>query len=241
MRIALAGYGKMGKTIERIALERGHEISLRTGRANQDELNRDKLSGTDVVIEFSSPESAFGNVSKCLAVGIPVVCGSTGWNEQLEQANALCIAHQTAFLHASNFSIGVNIFFSINAALARIMNTYPEYEVTLEEIHHTHKKDAPSGTAISIAEKILANLNRKNIWVNTQPKAPNELSIIAHRVGEVPGTHSVKYHSPIDDIELIHTAHNREGFALGAVVAAEFLKGKQGIFKMSDVLGLKDC
>ncbi|HTN18053.1 MAG TPA: 4-hydroxy-tetrahydrodipicolinate reductase [Chitinophagaceae bacterium] len=241
MKIALAGYGKMGKAIERIAIERGHEITLRTGRANQEELNRDKLSGTDVVIEFSSPEAAFGNVSRCLSAGVPVVCGTTGWNAQLAEAEALCLAHRSAFLQASNFSIGVNVFFALNGILARMMNAYPEYEVTLEETHHIHKKDAPSGTAISIAEKILANLDRKKKWTETQPNTPDELSIIAHRAGEVPGTHVVKYHSPIDDIELIHTAHNRDGFALGAVVAAEFLKGKQGIFKMSDVLGLKDC
>ena len=238
MKIALIGYGKMGKTIERIAQERGHVIVLRISSSNQNDLIKENLIKADVAIEFTNPESAFENVQKSLQAGLPIVCGSTGWNDKLELARKTCIEHDAALLQSSNFSIGVNVFFEINALLAQMMNAYPEYEVSIEETHHTHKKDAPSGTAISIAERILENLNRKKIWVKTQPKEDNELSIIAHRIDEVPGTHSVKYSSAIDDIELIHTAHNRDGFALGAVVAAEFLAGKKGVFNMKDVLGL---
>lgn len=238
MKIALVGYGKMGRTIERIALERGHEVVLRISSSNQNDLNKDNLASADVVIEFTNPEAAFDNVRKCLMTGTPVVCGSTGWNEKLEEAYKICLENNTAMLQSSNFSIGVNVFFEINKLLAQIMNQYPNYEVSIEETHHTHKKDAPSGTAITIAERIMEQLDRKKTWSITQPFAPNELSIIAHRIDEVPGTHNVKYSSDIDEIELIHTAHNRDGFALGAVVAAEFLQGKKGIFKMKDVLGL---
>lgn len=238
MKIALVGYGKMGKTIERIALERGHEIVLKITSKNQDDLNTANLSNADTVIEFTNPESAFKNVSTCLSNGVPVVCGSTGWNEQLAQAKQICLNNNTAFLQSSNFSIGVNIFFQINAKLASMMNAYPNYQVSIEETHHTHKKDAPSGTAITIAEKIIRELDRKNNWTITQPSAANELSIKAYRIDEVPGTHSVKYSSDIDDIEMIHTAHNRDGFAMGAVIAAEFLKDKKGFFDMNDVIGL---
>lgn len=238
MKIALVGYGKMGKTIERIAIDRGHEIVLRISSSNRNELDQEHLSQADVVIEFTNPEAAFENVQKCLSAGKPVVCGSTGWNDKLAEAQKICLDNNTALLQSSNFSIGVNVFFEINSILAKIMNVYPEYEVSIDETHHTHKKDAPSGTAITIAEKILENLDRKKLWVKTQPNDPQELSITAYRIDEVPGTHLVKYSSAIDDIELTHTAHNRDGFALGAVVAAEFLHGKKGIFEMKDVLGL---
>ena len=238
MRIALVGYGKMGKAIERIAVERGHEVVLKITTANQEDLNSTHLKLADVVIEFTNPEAAFQNVEKCLSAGLPVVCGSTGWNDKLELAYAICATHHAAMLQASNFSIGVNVFFEINAILAKMMNAYPEYEVVIEETHHTHKKDAPSGTAITLAERLLENIGRKNSWVNTQPNDVNELSILSHRIDEVPGTHLVKYSSAIDDIELVHTAHNRDGFALGAVVAAEFLKDKKGIYSMKDVLGI---
>lgn len=238
MKIALVGYGKMGKTIERIALERGHEVVLRISSSNQSDLNKENLANADVVIEFTNPEAAFDNVRKCLMAGTPVVCGSTGWNEKLEEAYKICLENNTAMLQSSNFSIGVNVFFEINKLLAQIMNQYPNYEVSIEETHHTHKKDAPSGTAITIAERILEQLDRKKTWSITQPFVPSELSIVAHRIDEVPGTHNVKYSSDIDEIELIHTAHNRDGFALGAVITAEFLQGKKGIFKMKDVLGL---
>lgn len=238
MKIALVGYGKMGKTIEQIATARGHEVVLKISSSNRNELVTEKLLQADVAIEFTNPESAFENVSACLAAGLPVVCGSTGWNTQLERAKEICLSNHTALLQSSNFSIGVNVFFELNATLARMMNAYPEYDVTIEETHHTHKKDAPSGTAISIAEKILPFLERKKTWTATQPNATDELSITAHRIDEVPGKHQVRYHSAIDDIELIHTAHNRDGFALGAVVSAEFIIGKRGIFTMKDVLGI---
>ena len=238
MKIALVGYGKMGKTIERVALERGHEVVLRVSSTNQNELYKEHLSKADVVIEFTNPEAAFENVQKCLSAGIPVVCGSTGWNGKLEEAYKICADNNTALLQSSNFSIGVNLFFEMNAMLAKMMNAHSQYEVSIEETHHTHKKDAPSGTAITIAEKIIENLHRKKIWVKTQPNDANELSILAHRIDEVPGTHLVKYSSAIDDIEMVHTAHNRDGFALGAVIAAEFLKGKKGNFSMKDVLAL---
>lgn len=238
MKIALVGYGKMGKTIERIALERGHEIVLRISLDNRNDMNTDHLKKADVVIEFTSPESAFDNVRQCLQMGLPVVCGSTGWNDKLEEAQQICLANNTALLQSSNFSIGVNIFFQINALMAKMMNAYPEYELSLSETHHTHKKDAPSGTAITIAERILENLDRKKSWTITQPFSPNELSIKSYRIDEVPGTHTVTYSSTVDDIELTHTAHNRDGFALGAVISAEFLVNKKGIFSMKDVLGL---
>jgi 4-hydroxy-tetrahydrodipicolinate reductase len=238
MKIALVGYGKMGKAIEQIALKRGHDVFLKISSSNQHEFTNENIANADVIIEFTGPESAFSNVEKGLSAGKPVVCGSTGWNEKLQIAKALCESNGTALLQASNFSIGVNVFFEINTMLAKMMNAYPEYEVSIEETHHTHKKDSPSGTAITIAERLLSNIENKNIWVNTQPNQSDELSIISHRVDEVPGTHLVKYSSEIDDIELIHTAHNRDGFALGAVVAAEFLIGRKGVYTMKDVLGL---
>lgn len=238
MKIALVGYGKMGKAIERIALERGHEVVLRIDSKNRGLLQTPEIKHADVVIEMTNPEAAFENVSACLKAGVPVVCGSTGWNDKLQEAQDIALSHDVAFLQTSNFSIGVNIFFSINATLAAVMNQYPQYEVSMEEVHHVHKKDKPSGTAITLAERIIRHLDRKKSWVESQPGEPDLLSIHPIREDEAPGTHAVRYSSPIDDIELIHTAHNRDGFALGAVVAAEFLKGKTGIYGMNDVLGL---
>lgn len=240
MNIALIGYGKMGHVIERIAQERGHNIVLRITTANKNELNADNLKRVDAAIEFTNPSSAKGNVLRCIEAGVPVVCGSTGWSAEEEIANAVK-KYNTAYLQASNFSIGVNIFFEVNKLLAKLMNEQPGYEVTIEETHHAQKKDAPSGTAITLAEQILANINRKQKWALAEDgntNTANELAITAHRIENVPGTHTIKYSSPIDDIELIHTAHNRDGFALGAVLAAEFIKNKQGIFTMSDVLGI---
>lgn len=238
MKIALIGYGKMGQAIERIALHRGHEVCLKITSKNPEDFIPEKLTQADVVIEFTRPDAALDNVSKCFAAGLPVVCGTTGWNETIATANELCKQHDAAFLQASNFSIGVNVFFEINSILASMMNHYPQYEVSIEEVHHVHKKDAPSGTAITIAERILDHLARKKTWTLAQPFAQEDLSITAHRLDEYPGTHTVKYSSAIDDIELTHRAHNREGFAEGAVVAAEFLCGKKGLFTMKDVLGL---
>ncbi|WP_344823723.1 4-hydroxy-tetrahydrodipicolinate reductase [Rurimicrobium arvi] len=238
MKIALVGYGKMGKAIERIALSRGHEIVLRISSQNRQLLFSETIKEADVVIEMTNPEAAFDNVKACLDAGVSVVCGSTGWNNEVPAAKQLAEEKGVAFLQTSNFSIGVNVFFSINEVLADIMNKYPEYEVSMEEVHHIHKKDKPSGTAITLAERIIAHLDRKKRWEESQPGAAEVLSIHPVREDEAPGTHSVKYSSAIDDIELIHTAHNRDGFAQGAVVAAEFIAGKKGVYTMRDVLGL---
>jgi len=237
MNIALIGYGKMGKAIEKIALQRGHEIVLRISRSvNPQEFTAENLAKADVAIEFTSPESALENVTRIMEWGVPVVCGSTGWNRTLYLAKEKCLETGQAFLQASNFSIGVNIFFEINKQLAAIMNDWQEYDVRMEEIHHTEKKDAPSGTAITIAEQILENLKRKKHWVEGKAPAEDEIEIVALRQPDVPGTHSVTYTSAIDDIEIRHTAHNREGFALGAVLAAEYIRKRKGIFTMKDVL-----
>lgn len=238
MNIALVGYGKMGKAIERIAQERGHNIVLKIATANRHEFTAENLQRADVVIEFTNPEVAKENVEVCLKAGVPVVCGSTGWNEGLSHAEYTAVENKTAFLWASNFSVGVNLFFELNKQLARLMNDHEEYNVSVEETHHTQKKDAPSGTAITIAEGILDHLERKNRWTKEQEENPQDIAIVAHRIENIPGTHVVKYTSDIDDIEITHTAHNREGFAKGAVLAAEFLAGKQGVFTMKDVLGL---
>lgn len=236
MRIALIGYGKMGQLIEEIALEKGHTITLRITEENITDFTAANLADTDVAIEFTAPHAAYENVKKCIDFGVPVVCGSTGWNAQLPEIKAYCQAKGGAFLHSSNFSIGVNIFFEVNSLLAKLMAKQPSYEVTVKEIHHTQKKDAPSGTAVTLAEQILQHITRKQNWVNTAEASPNELPIISERIDPAPGTHHVKYSSAIDDIEIIHTAHNRKGFASGAVLAAEFLKDKKGVFSMKDVL-----
>jgi 4-hydroxy-tetrahydrodipicolinate reductase len=238
MKIALIGYGKMGHMIEEIAAERGHQIVLTINVDNTEDFIKEKIAGADVAIEFTAPAIAYDNVRRCLDFGVPVVSGSTGWNENIEAARSFCLQKGGAFLHASNFSIGVNIFFQVNKLLARLMASQPSYEVSLKEIHHTEKKDAPSGTAVTLAEQVMANVSRKRSWVNTPSQKPGELSIISERIDPAPGTHHVKYTSEIDDIEIIHTAHNRKGFALGAVLAAEFLAGKKGVFTMDDVLKL---
>ena len=239
MKIALIGYGKMGQMIEAIALERGHEIVLKIHIDNTEEFTKENIAGADVAIEFTAPEVAYQNVLSCIEFGVPVVSGSTGWNENISKAKERCLEKGGAFLHASNFSIGVNIFFQVNKLLARLMASQPEYDVTLKEIHHTQKKDAPSGTAVTLAEQVLEGVNRKKDWVNEPSSNPDDLLIISERTDPAPGTHFVKYSSDIDDIEIIHTAHNRKGFALGAVLAAEFLAGKKGVFGMDDVLALK--
>lgn len=234
MKIALLGYGKMGQAIEKIALERGHEIVLKIGSKNKEAASSDNLSNADVVIEFTNPESAFENVSKSLRAGVPVVCGSTGWNNQVAEAQRICTENNTAFLQASNFSIGVNLFFELNKMAAKLMQPHSAYTVSVSETHHTQKLDAPSGTAITIAEQIIAAYPQLDSW-SLEPNN-KQLHISAFRVDEVPGTHVVKYASEIDDIELTHTAHSRAGFAMGAVVAAEYIRNKQGIFSMHDVL-----
>lgn len=238
MNIALIGYGKMGKAIEEIALERGHKIVLKINDENLKDFTKENTGKADVAIEFTSPHSAFDNIKKIIEYGVPVVCGSTGWTERINEINDYCKEQNGSFLYASNFSVGVNIFFELNKKLAALMAPHAEYNISMEEIHHTQKKDAPSGTAITLAEQILEQVQRKTKWVNEQSNDAAELPIISKREDPAPGTHSIKYSSPIDDIEIIHTAHNRQGFALGAVLAAEFIKGKKGIFSMKEVLGL---
>lgn len=237
MRIALIGYGKMGQLIEKIAIERGHEIVLKIHIDNTEEFTKKNLEEADVAIEFTGPESAYENIKKCIDFDLPVVSGSTGWNDKIESIKTYCIEKNGAFLHTSNFSIGVNIFFEVNKYLAKLMASFNKtYDVSLKEIHHTQKKDSPSGTAVTLAEQIIQNFKNKKNWVNKHSNSSEDLSIISERVDPAPGTHLVKYSSEIDDIEIIHTAHNREGFALGAVQAAEYIHDKKGIFTMQDVL-----
>lgn len=238
MKIALIGYGKMGQAIEKVALQRGHTIVLKISIDNTEDNTVENLRKADVAIEFTGPESAFDNISKCFEAGVPVVSGSTGWLNRYEEAVWNCNSTRGALLYASNFSIGVNIFFEVNKRLAELMATQKEYDVTVEETHHTQKKDAPSGTAITLAEQILAVSPFKKKWVNQATDTAGELQIVSLREDPAPGTHSIKYHSAVDDIEIIHTAHNRTGFALGAVLAAEFLYSREGVYSMKDVLGL---
>ena len=238
MRIALIGYGKMGHMIEEIAVQRGHEVVLRIDVSNQQDFTKENISKADVAIEFTGPDSAFENVTKCIEFGIPTVSGSTGWNNQIDEAKSLCKQKNGSFLHTSNFSIGVNIFFEVNKWLAKLMASHPGYDVTMKEIHHTQKKDAPSGTAVTLAEQILSNFPGKKNWVNQPAENKEQLSIISERIDPAAGTHEVKYSSEVDDIEIIHTAHSRKGFALGAVQAAEYIADKKGIFSMKDVLNI---
>ena len=238
MRIALIGYGKMGRAIEEVALQRGHEIVIKIDQPNLHEFTKENFAIAEAAIEFTSPHSAFENVKKCLDFGTPVVCGSTGWTDRLEEMKKICADKNGSFIYSSNYSVGVNIFFEINKKLAALMAPHKEYEVILEETHHTQKKDAPSGTAITLAEQILEQVKRKKQWVNELSDHPEDLEIISQRVDPAPGTHSVKYSSAIDTIEIIHTAHNRKGFASGAVLAAEFAKDNKGFFTMKEVLNL---
>ena len=233
MKIALVGYGKMGKIIDEIATKRGHEVVARLNETP----TKDNLNNPDVVIEFSSPESAFGNIKFCLENKIPVVAGTTGWLEKKPEVEKIALENETGFLYGSNFSLGVNLFFALNEKLAEMMAPFQnDYSCQLEEIHHIHKLDAPSGTAISIAEGIFKHSDFKS-WKLDETQG-TELGITAIREGEVPGTHSVYYRSEVDEIEIKHTAFNRNGFALGAVIAAEWLPGKVGNFGMKEVLGL---
>ena len=234
MKIALLGYGKMGKVIEQIALDRGHEIVLKKDQNN----TFDGLENADVAIDFSVPDSAVTNISSCLEKGIPVISGTTGWLVDYQNMVDLCQKNNGSFIYASNFSLGVNVFFELNDYLAKMMANLKQYQVSMEEIHHTQKLDAPSGTAITLAEGIIKNTNYTQ-WTLENPKA-NEIQIEAKRIENVPGTHSIFYDSTVDQIEIKHTAHSREGFALGAVVAAEWLIGKKGVFSMKDVLGLEN-
>ncbi len=234
MKIALLGYGKMGKTIERIAIERGHEIVLRISK----DIEAHDLNLADVAIDFSIPKAALNNIITCCKNKLPVISGTTGWLEDYQKAVNVCEEEESAFLYASNFSIGVNLFFDLNEKLARLMEPFGEYKVAIEEIHHTQKLDSPSGTAITLAEQIVANSSLTG-WKPEQA-ANNEIPVYSKRVDAVPGTHTVYYTSKADTLEIKHTAHSREGFALGAVIAAEWLQDKKGVFTMKDVLsGLK--
>ena len=240
LHIALIGYGKMGKAIEEAAILAGHHIALKITSQNTDELTAANLSSCNVAIEFTTPDKAAGNILTCINAGIPVVCGTTGWLEQLPAVQQYCADNNGSLLYASNFSIGVNIFFEINKKLAFLMAAREEYDVTIEEIHHTAKKDSPSGTAITIADQILASLPRKKYWANDALQQEQaQLTITSKRIDPTPGTHKVKYSSVADEIEIIHTAHSRKGFAEGALIAATFIKDKKGIFTMKDVLGIR--
>jgi len=233
MKIALLGYGRMGKTIEKIALKRGHEIVLKIDKENV----AYNLSNADIAIDFSIPTAAFSNIQNCINNNIPVISGTTGWLENYDEIVDLCNQKNGAFIYASNFSLGVNIFFELNKNLAKMMRNLNQYNISLEEIHHTKKLDAPSGTAISLAEGIIENTDKKS-WTLGDSTKKNEISIIAKRIPDVPGTHIVSYQSEVDSLEIKHTAHSRDGFALGAIIAAEWLVNKKGIYTMKDVLGL---
>ena len=238
MNVALIGYGKMGHEIERILVERGHQIVLIIDVNNTQDLNAEKLSEADVAIEFTTPGTAYGNVVTCLECGVPVVCGTTAWLDKLPQIEALCKVKNGVFFYASNYSVGVNIFFEINRRLAELMNAFPEYDVTVEEVHHTQKKDSPSGTAVTLAEDIVTRLDRKRRWVGETTTDPASLEVLGIRRSVVPGIHTVTYESSVDTITMTHSAKSRQGFALGAVLAAEFIRDKKGIFSMRDLLGL---
>jgi 4-hydroxy-tetrahydrodipicolinate reductase len=238
MKIVIIGYGKMGQAVEKIALAKNHEIVARIGRDNANELEIALNKKPDMAIEFTQPESALNNILACMKVGVPCVSGSTGWLYDFKKVKQACAINSTAFFYASNFSLGVNLFFHFNKQLAKMMQTYENYDVVVEETHHIHKKDAPSGTAITTAEGILESYTQKSGW-QLEGIDNNKINIIAHREKEVPGTHIVKYQSKIDSISLKHEAYSREGFANGAMMAAEWLVGKKGVYGMHDMLNLK--
>jgi len=235
MKIVLFGYGKMGKEVEKIALERGHELILRIEKNEEYD-----ISEADVAIDFSVPSAAFNNITSCFKKNIPVISGTTGWLEDYEKAVTICKKNNGSFIYASNFSIGVNLFFELNDKLSRIMNSNNNYTPSIEEIHHTKKLDAPSGTAITIAEQTIKNSSTKEWCLHTnRAKVDKEIiPISSKRIKDVPGTHIVAYESEIDSIEIKHTAHNRKGFAHGAIIAAEWLINKNGVYTMKDVLNL---
>lgn len=246
MKIALLGYGKMGQIIERFALDRGHEIVLKITVDNKEDLTESNLRKADVAIDFSAPDAALDNIYACFTANLPIVVGTTGWYGQLQEVKNECLTSNNTLLYGSNFSIGVNIFFHLNKVLAKVMNNFPAYEVQVEEIHHTQKLDSPSGTAMTIAEGIIDNLDRKTEWVNELVGTPfeeilkkEELLIESHRIESVPGTHTVVYSSEVDEIEFKHTAHSRSGFALGAIVAAEWLEHRQGFYNITDIFNFK--
>ena len=238
MKIALLGYGKMGKEIEQIAIQRKHEIILKVDINNLSSYSIEELKNADAAIEFSIPEAAYGNIMKCFNLNIPIVVGTTGWLNKLEEVKKICLDKNQTLFYSSNYSIGVNIFFKLNEHLAKIMNHYQQYNVSMLEEHHINKLDSPSGTAITLANQIIESNSGKENWVNASSDKSSELEIISKRIAEVPGTHSIKYFSAIDEIEIKHHAYNRKGFALGAVLATEWLQGKKGIFGMNDLLNI---
>jgi len=234
MKIALLGYGRMGKAIEQIANERGHTIVAKIDKNE----NQGKLSEAEVAINFSIPDAAVANIKAAMEKQIPVVCGTTGWLEQLKEVEDFCLQNKTAFLYASNFSVGVNLFFKLNEVLAKLMYPHKSYSAAMKEIHHIHKLDAPSGTAITLAEGIF-DQSKYTDWSIDDTKGDSTLPIAVERTGEVPGTHSIEYKSSVDSISIQHEAHSRQGFALGAVIAAEWIQDKKGVFTMNDVLDIK--
>ena len=236
MKIALIGYGKMGHIIERIALERGHEIVSIIDKDNLADFNSEAFKSADAAIEFSMPSAAMDNYAKCFAAGVPVVAGTTGWLSRIDEIKDACKDGKQTFFYASNFSIGVNIFFAMNKYLAKIMNKFPAYNVRMEEVHHIHKLDSPSGTAITLAEGILENIDAKTSWTEDKEPTGDQLEITAFRRDEVPGIHTIIYESDVDTLSMTHDAKSREGFALGAVVAAEFINGKKGFYTMDDLM-----
>lgn len=238
MKIALMGYGKMGHEIENAALKRGHQIVSIIDCHNQEDFESDNFKSADVAIEFSVPESAFSNIMQAFKYNIPVVAGTTGWLQHMDQIKKLCTVDNQTFFYSSNYSLGVNIFFAINKYLAKLMNAYQDYDVEMEETHHIHKLDAPSGTAITLAEDIISQLDWKQNWSLVKPSASDDIYINSIRRDEIPGNHKVIYKSNVDSICIEHDAISREGFAIGAVIAAEFIKGKKGFFTMQDLLNL---
>lgn len=236
MNVAIIGYGKMGHEIEKVLTARGHSVSLIIDKDNAEDMTAENLKKVDVAIEFSAPAVAFDNICRCLEAGTPIVCGTTAWLDRYDQVTALCKRENGAFFYASNYSVGVNLFFAINKQLAQLMNRFTEYDVTLSEVHHTEKKDAPSGTAITLAEGILEGIDRKGEWHLGTTTDTDKLEVTAIRRSVVPGTHTITWESPADTIQIEHTAKNRSGFAVGAVMAAEFLVGKHGVYTMSDML-----
>ena len=236
MKIALIGYGKMGKEIEKIALSRGHEIVARIDPFAGEDFNAPRFPEADVAIEFTTPDSAFGNYIECFKRNVAIVSGTTGWLSRMDEIKDWCNNKGQTFFYASNFSIGVNLFFEINRKLAQLMNDFPEYEINMTEVHHTQKADAPSGTGITLAEGIIENINRKTKWELDEQSSPEAIEIKAIREGNVPGIHEIKYESAVDEIEIRHSAKSRQGFAFGAVLAAEFTANKKGFLTMNDLL-----
>ena len=236
MKVAIIGYGKMGHAVEAVLAARGHETALVVDADNACDICAEKMKGIDVAIEFTTPDTAFDNITRAMRAGVPVVSGTTAWLDRFDEAAKVCRECDSALFYSPNYSVGMNIFFKVNAMLARMMNGYPQYDVTIEEVHHTAKKDTPSGTAVTLAEGVLAGIDRKSRWVSHTTTVPEELEVIGIRRSVVPGTHTVTWESPVDFIRIEHTAKGRESLALGAVLAAEFLAGKKGVFGMDDMM-----